>query len=463
MPTDTLQCEIDYSRPGPLLDIRRHGLSQGGVDDQPFSPKVIQFVKDLQPGSIRFFVQEYFAMLPAPGQYHWDSIDRMLQSVVVTGALPIMALTMKPPCLFPRIDQNITRPSDWAAWEQFIQAMASHFATDLKLPGLWYEVGNEPDIGEMGGCPYLFTPEDYAQYYDRTVRAVLRGDPSAKVGGPALALFMGDKQLAAQFAQALQQHYHSPLDFFSYHTYCPQTDEVVRQNQGNKRFLVELGEPFASATTVLDEWNISWVCNNQFGEFLQAAFAVDMVAALIDSPVDLSHYYHVADWPLYLDKWRSWYSPEGLDRLEKHWCSDYRGLHMFSLSGEPAASYVAYKMLYAMEGHRLPAPRPAPNIGLLASAQQRSCKALLWNYNYDHVQTQRITLNMVNLPAGAGISPRPRAFRLGGSTLRDLESIIAIRRGQMHEVKLESPPGSPPGHWDLTLEPYSVYLLSLEW
>jgi hypothetical protein len=48
-------------------------------------------------------------------------------------------------------------------------------------------VSNEPDIGENGGCPYRFQPDSYTRYYARTVRAILRADPEARVGGPALA------------------------------------------------------------------------------------------------------------------------------------------------------------------------------------------------------------------------------------------------------------------------------------
>src|SRR6202040_3438385 len=58
---------------------------------------------------------------------------------------------------------------------------------DRKAGIQFWEIANEPDIGEDGGCPYRFKPENYVRYYQHTAAAILRADPEARVGGPALA------------------------------------------------------------------------------------------------------------------------------------------------------------------------------------------------------------------------------------------------------------------------------------
>ena len=54
--------------------------------------------------------------------------------------------------LYPKVDQNIVDPTDYAKWEQLIFQLASHYK-QKGLTGLYWEVGNEGDIGESGGSP----------------------------------------------------------------------------------------------------------------------------------------------------------------------------------------------------------------------------------------------------------------------------------------------------------------------
>ena len=48
-----LRCDVDYARPGQPLNIRRHGLSQGGIDDQPLTPK------DVEPYTMHLLTAEW--------------------------------------------------------------------------------------------------------------------------------------------------------------------------------------------------------------------------------------------------------------------------------------------------------------------------------------------------------------------------------------------------------------------
>src|SRR5437867_9463297 len=113
-------------------------------------------------------------------------MDESVDLILKTGAKPLMCIAFKPKVLFPKIDQKIVEPADWAAWEVLIYTMVRHYKERGSGIRYW-EISNEPDIGENGGCPYLFTPENYTRYYQHTVAAVLRADPEARVGVPALA------------------------------------------------------------------------------------------------------------------------------------------------------------------------------------------------------------------------------------------------------------------------------------
>jgi hypothetical protein len=135
---------------------------------------------------IRLFIQEYFDVLPEAGRYNWSTLDRAVDAITEAGATPVMTIAIKPHVLFPKVDESITDPTDYGAWEGLISAMVRHYKEKASKPYYW-EIANEPDIGEDGGCPYKFTPEGYARYYQHTASAIRKADPDAKIGGPALA------------------------------------------------------------------------------------------------------------------------------------------------------------------------------------------------------------------------------------------------------------------------------------
>jgi len=455
----THRVSIDARDPQEALDIRRYAIGQGGIDDTALTPAAVERLKALGLRTYRFFVQEYFRMMEAPGRYYWESIDAMVLSAAATGAVPILSLAMKPACLYPAIDHHITEPSSWEHWDRFISDMVTHFARDLGLPGLWYEVGNEPDIGELGGCPYLFTADGYADYYAHTAKAVLRADPTAKVGGPALAGTDSERggPITAALARRAQQEA-LPVDFYSWHTYDPAAENLPGRIAAARRRLVDLGPPLSAAPMVLDEWNISAMCSLQFGEFVQGAYVADAVARMVDARLEYSHYYHSMDITFHPDKFRPWFSPDGVEGMRRFWSPPFHGLHLMSPSGETAAAYVTFRMLYALEGLRLAVERPSHNVGLLAARTERGCRLLIWNYHHECLAPAELDLSIVGLPRG----PLAESHDALSGSLMDAECGNLMRQGRMPRVsRREIAAGST---WSKTLAvaPHSVHLITVE-
>src|SRR2546423_11845096 len=172
-------------RLGPL-EIDRMALGQGGLSDEPMWDPRIAEVRALRPRLIRLFIQEYFRLLPERGRIHFETLDRSVDTILKTGAKPLMCICFKPRLLFPTIDHDVVEPQNYREWEKLISAMVRHYKK--RGAGIQYwEIANEPDIGESGGCTFKVTPENYPRYYQHTGAAILRADPSARVGGPALA------------------------------------------------------------------------------------------------------------------------------------------------------------------------------------------------------------------------------------------------------------------------------------
>src|SRR5204862_6810670 len=101
------------------------------------------------------------------------------------GANGLVGSGVEPGVRLPIVDQDRVEPDDYAEWEGLISSLVSHYR-DRGAGIRYWEVANEPDIGESGGCPYRFRPESYVRYYRRKAAANHRDDPEARVGGPAM-------------------------------------------------------------------------------------------------------------------------------------------------------------------------------------------------------------------------------------------------------------------------------------
>src|ERR1039457_3271776 len=82
--------KISFGEKSGTIDARRISLGQGGLSQDPMWADRVSEVRALRPGLIRLFIQEYFDLLPAPGKYNFDILDRSVDAILKTGAKPLM-------------------------------------------------------------------------------------------------------------------------------------------------------------------------------------------------------------------------------------------------------------------------------------------------------------------------------------------------------------------------------------
>lgn len=277
-----------FEKSGPL-EIDKMALGQGGLSDEPMWNQDIPEIRALKPALIRLFIQDYFDLLPEHGRYHFDSLDRSVDTILAAGSKPLMCICFKPRLLFPRIDQDVVEPNDYAEWDRLIFKLVQRY--NKRGAGIRYwEVANEPDIGESGGCPYRFTPGSYKRYYQHTVTAILRADPKARVGGPALANWQSPVLPALlEFCDTN----HTPLDFVSWHVYNSDP-EVIRDSIDKVHELLKKF-PTLKPETFIDEWNMS-LSHPPSNPSLQPCFLAEVIWQMKETGLDYSCYYHIRDW-----------------------------------------------------------------------------------------------------------------------------------------------------------------------
>jgi len=414
---------VDMSRNLGPLRIDRYALGQGGLSDRPMIDSHVAELRWLKPSVIRLFIQEYFSVYPAHGKYNWKTLDAAVEAILATGAKPLMSICIKPAVLYPDIhDQDKVHPSDYEEWERLIEEMVRHYNVERRDGIVYWEVFNEPDIGESGGCPCRFKPEDYCIYYEHTVRAIRRADPNAKVGGPALAGY------DSPILPALLDHCSagkSPIDFISWHNYTSDPGHIEKAIRYAKDLLVK--HPTLKCETVLDEWNMSLGWETLDADF-QPCFILETTRRMIENGLGLSCYYHIRDWHVDNAQFAPFMSARGAAFMTWWWNTNPQFHGLFDFQGALRPAYFAMRMLAMLEGDRIAVDASKGTVQALAAFDPSfdTLNVLVWSFDLKRPKSASVTVAVKNLP-GSKWELRRRILNAAapGNSENDLFPLIA--------------------------------------
>lgn len=434
---------LDFSKDLGPMEMDHIALGQGGLSPDPIWDSRIAEVRALHPRLIRLFVQEYFDLLPAEGQYHFDTLDQSVDEIIRAGALPLLSLTIKPKILYPKVDQDVIDPNDYDKWQQLIEHMVQHYA-GKGLSGLYWEVGNEGDIGESGGSPYRFTPENYVRYYRHTVEAILRADPTAKVGGPAVANYKSPI-LPALIAFCDKEKV--PLNFISWHIYNSDPKAIEHTIVTVKAILAQ--HPTLQPETILDEWNMALTVPPADVR-IQPAFVAETAWRMKEAGLTYSCFYHIRDYHVDRDRFAPFFSPGGASFMASWWnrMPQYSGLFDYQNVMRPA--YFTFELMARVTGDRLEASSNDDSVHAFLAYDKTyaTYNLLLWNFSNKPVT---VRFNIQGLKETLIVHRR----------LLDAEAPSEdenARLRPMPDSKLE--PGSQPS--EIQLGPYGIQSWAVE-
>jgi xylan 1,4-beta-xylosidase len=437
-PTRNEALTIHLDRQAGPLDIGRFGVGHGGYWDEPtWLNRALGEVRALRSKHIRLFVQEYYDLLPRAGEYYWSTLDHCVDMISRAGSTPLMCLTFKPRILFPVSDANIVAPNDWAAWEDLVYRLVLHYKERGTKIDYW-EIGNEGDIGPGGGCPYKFTPDNYAEYYEHTARAVVRADPNARVGGPALARYN------SPILPVLLSHCQAkglPIHFVSWHNYNSDPATFTRIIEYIKDLLRKY--PSLKVETIIDEWNCD-IGNPPPDPRFQPCFVAEVVYRMIEAGLDYANYYHIRD--LYVDPqvmfFLPWWNPES-------WNKTSLMLGLFDFQDVPRPSYYLFRLLSRLRGTRVEMEDPSPLVHGLCTydADMNAYNLLVWNFSESEVN---LHLNFSGSPAHL----RGSHVLLDAVTPSN-EEFARLKRRPPFEM------GTGGGTQSIAVEPFGIHFLSL--
>jgi len=362
-------------RQGPLA-IDRMALGQGGLSPLPMWDDRVAEIRALRPRLIRLFIQEYFRLLPERGRYHFETLDRSVDTILKAGAEPLMCICFKPSVLFPKIDHDIVAPNDHEEWERLVSSLVKHYR-DRGAGIRYWEVANEPDIGESGGCPYRFQPESYVRYYRQTAAAILRADPEAKVGGPALA--NAHSPILPALLDACDKE-RIPLHFISWHIYSSDPGRIRGTIEYAKGLLKQ--HPTLEPETMLTEWNMN-LANPERDPRFQPCYILETIWQMKEAGLDWSCYYHIRDYQVEHELFAPFMSKKGAAFMTRWWNRMPQFDGLFDYQNHVRPSYFAFKLLSRLTGEKLRTVSSDPAVHAFATHDEKYeiDSILLWNYS----------------------------------------------------------------------------------
>ena len=284
---------------------------------------------------------------------------------------------------------NIMPPKDFSKWAEICAGIVRHYtqgwANGFKSNIHYWEIWNEPENGSM----WLGSREQFYELYRIAARRLKAEFPDIKVGGYASTGFYAinrpdaseqRKSLLVWFndflAYVSAPETKAPLDFFSWHLYTDDPDEIAIHSNYVTETLRKYG--FDNVENIFNEWNYvikdrtPWVrwprMKNHFGaSFVAAAFAL-----LQNSGVDKAMYYDA--YP------------------QRAYCGLYEFPSM--LTTKTYDAFKAFNGLYKL-GKQCQASCDEPRIKALAASNGEQAAVMLANHNPEAFSLQlELTGNM---------------------------------------------------------------------
>jgi xylan 1,4-beta-xylosidase len=398
---------------GPL-ELWRHTIGHGGINHQPLPDRVVDGLRELKPRLIRIFLQEFFNIYPAHGRFDWSRLDPYMEALARTGAKVVAAITIKPPVLFPTVDHAVWQPNDVDEWRRVIYELVKRYSIDRPIVTYW-EVGNETDIGEPGGSPYLMPDiHAYGEYYRMTIAPILEAFPAAKVGGPA-ACWIDNEPLPGLVAYCRDSG--TRLDFISWHRYSD--DPRIHALGVAKAKALLAGFPGRRPEMLVTEWSNGFnVVSNTYDpssgrigrtvsveelafDPRRAAGVAASILAMAAEGLDWSFYYHAWDQVFYPGDWSGFFSAPGSAHMVQHWNEFPHRFGLFGVGGEVRPEYFVYQLLSRLGTEQIGATSDQQDLRVLAARDGRDVSLVLSNFTMGTTQDYLAGITFRGLTPGA--------------------------------------------------------------
>lgn len=383
--TDSVNLDVDAGAvTGPWRHLERD-FGQGGESTDPdYLANAIPRMQALQTRLVRIdHLYDYYNVVSRRGDgslaYDWSSLDRAVDTIYAMGAQPFMSLTYMPTAI-SRSGSINDPPGNYGEWQEVVRATVYHFNVERGLGIKYWEVWNEPNLGNS----WFGTMEEYFNLYDAAVAGALEADPSIKIGGPGTISHEG-------WVPAFIQHVASRqirADFLSWHIYNIKPPMVRNQIKLMRSLLQSNG--LGAMELIVSEWNISsfWGPDQNGNKVMDNNVGATYVAGTLNTMTEAG-----------LDKALLFEVKDGVNAAGEVFYGRY-GLLTYTGLAKPSYNVV---MSYSQLGDtQLSSHSDDPRIGIVATRQGGRVALLIWYMATPGQGPQDVQLNVRNI-GGSGM------------------------------------------------------------
>ncbi len=368
---------------GPLIPIWQ-ALAQGGEEKYPFD-YVLNEIVNLKPKYIRIdHIYDFYDVVEKKNGiliFHWSQLDKIVDQILMAGALPFFSLSYMPPAIAKNGDITAS-PENWLDWQTTIKETIEYYSGKNKrnLTDIIYEVWNEPDLfgnWKIGGT------KNYQLLYKYAVLGAnqAKNVNPFKIGGPGTtAPYQNwvDKFLNYVLTNKLR------CDFYSWHRYSLNPEDFLNDVNEVDAWLFE--NAGYTLPKYLTEWGSVSENSPYHDQTFDAAHLVAVLKQLIQR-IDLAFIFEIKDGA----------DPEG----KKYW--GRWGLLTHEKAGliERKPKYLALELLNRLSGTRISLKGEGDWITGFAAKKNQEVKIILTNFDHNDQHFEEVPLKVINLENGS--------------------------------------------------------------
>ena len=284
--TDQWRSNFEEYKAARIPYSRNHDSGVVGIYGGPFSHDITRIFPDFQ------------ADVNDPASYDFACTDESILAALEAGTETFFRLGQT-------IEHQIKKhgtlpPSDFHKWAEVCEHIIRHYnegwADGFHLNIKYWEIWNEPDLDQdesQNKRTWGGTKTQFFDMYEIAAKHLKTCFPDLKIGGPALA---GREDWAADFLAEMRKR-DVTIDFFSWHIYCVEPQEMMEKAERIKKLLVDNG--YGDTENVLGEWNYVKGWTEEFKYSIQvihgmkgAAFMMACISeAQKNDAIDMLMYY----------------------------------------------------------------------------------------------------------------------------------------------------------------------------
>lgn len=367
---------------GPVSSIWQ-ALAQGGEEKYPFD-NILPEIAALKPKYIRTdHIYDFYDVVLKENEqliFNWQELDKIVDQILATGALPFLSLSYMPPAIAQNND-IVAPPADWNEWALVVKETIQHYSgkEQKNLTNVIYEVWNEPDL--FGGWR-VGGEKDYRLLYQYAILGANQAQNTNpfKIGGPAITAPY--KNWVDRFLEFTVKN-NLRIDFYSWHRYALNPEKFLEDINIIDNWLFK--NAAGSLEKYLSEWGSipekSPLHDNDF----DAAHLVATIRKLIQR-VDFAFVFEIKD---------------GLSpNKEKFFGGGGVLTHEGAGKIEKKPRYYALELLNKMTGIRLKLDGEGSWVSGFATKDNNMIKIILVNLDQTNQHFENVPLTIINLENG---------------------------------------------------------------